>query len=144
MVVFSCIILPKQRRIQSIKRVCWPSTISTEINCFVANYIYYHFLVNFHDSDWLITSALENPHALTLLTIDSGDRHGPLVVFRNVHIILQNHLNLCQYIILFTYDYILWSPLILSRRLPMSLSVFYFGQLQGCTHYKQYPHVFKY
>jgi hypothetical protein len=46
------------------------------MNCFVANWVYYHILVHFSDSDWPLTGALDNPHAWMLLTIDSGEHHG--------------------------------------------------------------------
>ena len=46
------------------------------MDCFVANYVHHHGLVNFYDCDWPITRSLDNPHARTLLTIESGDRHG--------------------------------------------------------------------
>jgi hypothetical protein len=42
------------------------------MDCFVANYVYYHILVHFSDSDWLRTGALDNPHTRMLLTIDWG------------------------------------------------------------------------
>jgi hypothetical protein len=42
----------------------------------VTNNVYYHGIVNYYHCDWLMTRTLSNPHAQTLLTIDSGEHHG--------------------------------------------------------------------
>ena len=63
----------------------WPITISREKDYFVTNNIYYHGFVNFYHCDWLMARTLNNPHARTLLTIDSG----VLVVVYNVYRIVE-------------------------------------------------------